>query len=189
MTDSHPMQAESNFLLPNATFFAEFIAFLLILWFLWKYVVPPVQKAMADRQAMIEQQVKDAEEAQRQLEQTRQDYSEKMKEARTEAAQIRDGARAEGQRIVDDMRAAAQTEAQRITARGEEQLANERESVVRELRGEVGGLAVELSERIVGERLADDANVQRTVEAFLADVDRGQLQSAQDVAGANRGAE
>jgi F-type H+-transporting ATPase subunit b len=39
---------------------------------------------------------------------------------------------------------------------------------VRELRGEIGTLAVELSEKIIDQRLADDAQVAATVDAFLA---------------------
>ena len=43
---------------------------------------------------------------------------------------------------------------------------------MRELRQEIGTLAVELSEKIVDQRLADDAQVSATVDAFLADLER-----------------
>lgn len=39
----------NNFLLPNGTFFVELIIFLLVLFVIWRFVLPPVQKAMADR--------------------------------------------------------------------------------------------------------------------------------------------
>ena len=38
--------AASNFLIPNATFFVELIAFILILVILARYVLPPVNKAL-----------------------------------------------------------------------------------------------------------------------------------------------
>jgi len=60
----------------------------------------------------------------------------------------------------------------RIVARGEEQLQTQRGQVVRELRQEIGTLAVELSEKIVGEQLADDARVSATVDSFIADLER-----------------
>ena len=53
-------------------------------------------------------------------------------------------------------------------ARGEEQLARQRGAIVRELRGEIGTLAIELAEKIVDQRLSDDAQVSATVDAFLA---------------------
>ncbi|HKC28171.1 MAG TPA: F0F1 ATP synthase subunit B [Jatrophihabitans sp.] len=160
--------AEGNFLVPNATFIAELIAFLIILGVLARYVLPYVQKAMRERQEMIRKGVEDADEAARKLAEAERRYQEALTEARTEAAQIRENARAEAQRTVEDLRAQAREEQARIVARGEELLAHQRERIVRELRGEIGMLAVELSEKILEKRLADDAEVAVTVDAFLA---------------------
>jgi len=160
--------ASGNFLLPNGTFFAELIAFLLILAILARYVYPFIAKAMRERQEMIRKQVEDAEEAKTKLAEAEKAFQNALHEARTEAAQIRENARAEAQRTVEDLRAQALEEQNRIVARGEEQLASQRSAIVRELRGEIGTLAVELAEKIVSQRLADDADVSATVDAFLA---------------------
>jgi F-type H+-transporting ATPase subunit b len=160
--------AAGNFLVPDATFIAEFIAFLLILWVLGRYVLPPIQKAIRERQELIRKQVEDSEEARTKLAEAERAYQNALNEARTEAAQIRENARAEAQRTVEELRAQALEEQARIVARGDEQLASQRASIVRELRGEIGTLAVELSEKIVNQRLADEAQVSVTVDAFLA---------------------
>jgi F-type H+-transporting ATPase subunit b len=160
--------AGSNFLLPNATFIAELIAFLIIVGVLARYVFPPIQKALRDRQEMIRKQVEDAEEARTKLAEAEKAYQNALTEARTEAAQIRENARAEAQRTVEELRAQALEEQRRIVARGEEQLASQRAQIVRELRGEIGTLAVELASKIVDQRLADEASVSSTVDAFVA---------------------
>jgi F-type H+-transporting ATPase subunit b len=165
---SEHVVASSNFLLPNGTFIAEFIAFLLILGIIWRYIYPYIKKPLEDRQAMIRKQVADAEEAQRKLAEAERAYQNALNEARTEAAQIRENARAEAQRTIEELRTQAQEEQARIVARGEEQLASQRSAIVRELRAEIGTLAVELSEKIVSQRLTDDAQVSETVDAFLA---------------------
>jgi F-type H+-transporting ATPase subunit b len=157
-----------NFLVPNATFIVELIVFLLIFAIIYRYIVPIVQKAMRERQAILDQQVKDAEEAKHQLASAQETYQNALHEARSEAAQIRENARAEAQRTIDELRTQAQQEAARIVARGDEQLAFQRTAVVRELRAEIGTLAVELAEKIVNQRLADDTHVSATVDAFLA---------------------
>ncbi len=164
--------ASSNFLVPNATFIAEFIAFLLILAFIARYILPYVQKAMRDRQEIIRKQMQDSEQAKVKLAEAEDQYQRALAEARTEAAQIREGARAEAQRVVEELRAQAHEESSRIIARGEEQLQSQRSQVMRELRGEIGSLAVELSEKIIGQRLADDAQVRATVDSFLADLEQ-----------------
>jgi F-type H+-transporting ATPase subunit b len=156
----------------------EFVLVLIIFGLLYlgvrKYVVPAFEKSFAERREAIEGGIERAEQAQGEAARLLEQYNAQLAEARTEAAQIRESARAEAQRIVEELRTQAQEESARIVARGEEQLNAQRGAVVRELRGEIGTLAVELSEKIVGERLADDAAVRQTVDAFLADIERQQ---------------
>jgi F-type H+-transporting ATPase subunit b len=180
---AHTVDASSNFLVPNATFIAEFIAFLLILGILAKYVYPYIQKPIQARQALIAKQIDDAAAATKRFAEAEAEYQRALTEARVQAGQIRENARAEAQGIVDELRQAAQDESARIVARGEEQLANQRGAIVRELRGEIGSLAVELSEKIINQRLSDDAQVEATVDAFLADLERRDAAGASDGAG------
>ena len=168
---AHESVEAANFLVPNATFFAELVAFVVILLVLWKYVIPPVTKAMNTRQEVIRKQLDDAEEARQKLAEAQAEYQRALNEARTQAAVIRDNARAEAQRIGDEMRAQAAEESARIVARGDEQLANQRRTIVRELRAEIGELAVELATKIVGESLADEKRRKATVDRFLADLE------------------
>ena len=53
----------TNFLVPNATFVVELIAFLLVLGMLDRYVLPPLNKAIEARQGVIRQSLEDAETA------------------------------------------------------------------------------------------------------------------------------
>jgi F-type H+-transporting ATPase subunit b len=163
--------AQENFLLPNGTIIAELIAFLVILFVLWKYVVPPLSKSLQQRQDMVRKQVEDAEDAARRLKAAEERYNEALTEARTEAAKIRDNARADGERIREELREQANGEVERIRQRGEEQLASQRDQVVRQLRGELGGLAVQLAEQLVGHELSDDEGKRSTVDRFLAQLD------------------
>lgn len=168
MAAQHILAAPNNFLIPNATFIAELAAFLIILAVITKYIVPPARKAMRERQAMIDQQGADADAARAKLAEAEDAYKNALTEARVEAAQIRENARAEAQRTVEELRVIAQEESARIIARGEEQLARQRTAIVRELRAEIGTLAVELSEKIVDQRLESDAQVRATVDSFIA---------------------
>jgi F-type H+-transporting ATPase subunit b len=173
----HTELASGNFLVPNATFIAEFVAFLIILGIIAKYILPPIQKVLGERQQIIRKQMEDADEASRKLAEAQESYKNALTEARVEAAQIRENARAEAQRTIEELRTAAQEEASRIVARGEEQLTRQRTAIVRELRAEIGTLAVELSEKIVDQRLASDDQVRVTVDAFIAG-----LEATDDVA-------
>jgi F-type H+-transporting ATPase subunit b len=155
------------FLIPNATFFVELVIFLIVLGVIWRYVAPPVKRAMGERQEMIRQQIQESQQASKRLAEAQARYSEALAQARVEAAKIRETARADAQEIKDEMRQQADQEVARIRERGAEQLATQREQIVRELRGELGNLAVTLAGRIVGESVADDARRAGTVDRFL----------------------
>jgi F-type H+-transporting ATPase subunit b len=171
---SHPgtVLADSNFLVPNATLIAELLAFAIILWVLYRYIVPPVQKMMRERQELIRGQIEESRQAHEQLAKAEAEYQRALTEARAEAAKIRDGARADADRLREELRAQAQEEADRIRERSAEQLVTQRQQVVNELRAEIGRLAVTLAGRIVGESLEDDARRQRTVDRFLGELEQ-----------------
>lgn len=163
----------SNFLLPNATFIVELVAFFVVLFVLWKYVVPPVSRAMAARQETIRKQLDDGREAKERLEAAEAEYQRALLETKADAARIRDEAKAEGLAIVEELRVRAQEEADRIAVRERGRLEAERQQIVAQMRTEVGQIAVDLAGKIVGESLDDEARQRRMVERFIADLEAG----------------
>jgi F-type H+-transporting ATPase subunit b len=147
------------------------VAFAILCFVLMKFVFPRMETTFRARVDAIEGGIKRAEEAQAEANQLLEQYRAQLAEARTEAARIRDEARADAEGIRQDVLGKAREESDRIIAAGREQLAAQRESIVRELRAEVGTLAVDLAGRIVGESLADEARTRGTVDRFIADLD------------------
>lgn len=147
------------------------IAFGLLAFALMKYVFPRMEQTFQARVEAIEGGIQRAEAAQAEANAVLERYKAQLAEARTEAARIRDEARAEAISIKNDIMAQAQEERDRIIAAGREQLAAERQAIVRELRGEVGKLAVDLAGRIVGEALEDEARRRGTVDRFLSELE------------------
>src|SRR5690242_14580725 len=147
------------------------IAFAIICFVLMKFVFPRMEQTFRARVDAIEGGLKRAETAQAEANELLEQYRAQLAEARTEAARIRDEARADAEGIRQDVLAKAREESDRIIAAGRDQLAAQRESIVRDLRSEVGTLAVDLAGRIVGESLADEARSRGTVERFIAELD------------------
>jgi F-type H+-transporting ATPase subunit b len=135
------------------------ISFAVVAWVLIKFVFPRVDA--------IEGGIKRAEDAQAEANQLLEQYKAQLAEARTEAARIRDEARADSEGIRQEVLARAREESDRIIQAGNDQLAQQRESILRQLRSEVGTLAVDLAGKIVGESLADEARSRGTVERFI----------------------
>jgi F-type H+-transporting ATPase subunit b len=147
------------------------IAFAILCFALMKFVFPRMEETFKARVDAIEGGLERAENAQREAAELLEQYKQQLAEARTEAARIRDEARADAEGIRRDVLAKAQEERDRIIAAGNEQLAGERQTIIRELRAEVGKIAVDLASKIVGESLADEARQRGTVERFLSDLE------------------
>ena len=154
-----------------ADYIAEFVGFLVVVAVLWWKVVPPVRAAMGRQRELIAAQVADAAAATERLAQAEQKYRDALAEARTEAAKIRDAARADAQRILEEMRLQAEREVERIRQRGEEDLVTQRERVIRELRGRIGELAVDLAGELVVEHLSDERRRSATVDRLLDELE------------------
>src|SRR3954466_6982674 len=161
------------------------ITFGILFFVVVKFVVPRFEQVFRARREAIEGGIERAEAMQAEAKAALEQYRAQLAEARSEAAQIRDQARAEGQQILAELRGQAQEESARIMARGEEQLAANRQSVVNELRGQIGVLAVDLAGRVVGESLADDARRSGTVDRFLDDLDGMSATSADGQGGSS----
>jgi F-type H+-transporting ATPase subunit b len=146
------------------------IAFAILCYVLMKFVFPQMEKTFAARVDAIEGGIKRAEAAQAEANELLEQYRAQLAEARTEAARIRDEARADAEGIRQDVLTTAREESERIITAGREQLAAQRESIVRDLRSEVGTLAVDLASRIVGESLADEARNRGTVDRFISEL-------------------
>lgn len=169
------MAAETNnFLVPNATMIVEFLLFLIILFVFYRFIVPPLTKAMGERQEMLRRQAEEREEAARKLAEAQKRYDTALAEARGEAAKIRDEARADAQRIREEMREATDREVEAIRRRGDEQLAEQRRRAVTDLRSEIGGLSTLLAGRILGEPMGSEGPRRSTIDSFLADLEQKQ---------------
>ena len=155
-----------------AVLLAESFGFLIILFVLYRYVWPILARMATQRQDAIQQQVEASEEAARNLEQAQRRLESALAEAAEEAARIREIARTDAERIREELREQADLEVERIRQRGEEQLLAQRDQAVRQLRDEIAGLLIELTEQIIVESLSDEERKISTVDRFLDELDQ-----------------
>lgn len=147
------------------------IVFAIVLFAVWKFVVPNFEKAYAERTSAIEGGLASAETKQAEADAKLAELEAQLADARHEAARIREEAREQGAQIVAEMREQAQAESSRIIEHGKAQIEAERQQALTSLRAEVGTLATSLAGRIVGESLEDDDRSTRVVDRFLADLE------------------
>lgn len=147
------------------------ILMLLIFLVMWKVIVPAFEKMYEERSNQIEGGMQRAAAAEAKAAAALAEYNDQLASAREEAARIREDAKNSGAQILAEARDKATKESSRIIDSGRQQLEAERSQLILQLRGEVGGLATTLAGKIVGESLTDDERANRTVDAFLAELE------------------
>jgi F-type H+-transporting ATPase subunit b/F-type H+-transporting ATPase subunit delta len=154
-----------------STFLGQLVGFGVILLLVWRYVVPPVRKMMADRQNTVRQQLEDAAAAADRLAESSNAHEKAREDARAEAKRIAEEARADAERIVEQLRAQADSEVERIKVQGAKQVELLRAQLVRQLRQDFGAESVRRAGELVRGYVADSAQQSATVDRFLDDLD------------------
>lgn len=139
-----------NFLIPNGTFFFVLAIFLVVLGVIGKFVVPPIQKVLGERERMAAQITEDNRQAAAQEAAAEADYNKELATARSEAAAIRDAARSEGRQVIDDMRARANDEVAATVQDANDELKLQSDSIAPTLNASVETLSHTLANRVLG---------------------------------------
>jgi F-type H+-transporting ATPase subunit b len=145
------------------------LAFLIVLGVLVKFAFPTLKKTMADRQDKIRGDLEGAETAKAEAERERDDYRQKIQDSRQESVEILEAARGDAERVRADIIARAETEANEIKARANEDIRLATERAQADLQASVKDLSIELAEKVVEHNL--DADTQRAlIDSYIAQV-------------------
>src|SRR4029450_13628842 len=148
------------------------IAFFVVFFFMWKWVLPRVNTLLEERRAQIQGQLESAEQTRQQAERELADYRSQLAGAREESNRIIEEARATAEQFRHDMQGKAEEESRLIVARAQDEIRAERDRVFNELRTQVGDIAVELAGRVVGAEL-DTKSHERLIDDYIDQVASG----------------
>jgi F-type H+-transporting ATPase subunit b len=158
------------------------VAFAILFFFTWKWVLPRVRKVLEERQEAIQGEMERAEAERVEAQKLQEQYREQLAGAREEANRIIEEARATAEQLRRDIQAKAEEESQTIVARAQDEIRAERDRAFQELRGQVGSISVELAERIVEESI-DERSHQRLIDEFISQVASGEGSNGKGGAG------
>jgi F-type H+-transporting ATPase subunit b len=133
----------------NATLIGQMIWFAIFIWITMKFIWPPLQKAMADRQQQIADGLAAAERGKHDLELASKRSADALREAKDRATGITAEADKQARRIVEDAKEAAKVEAEKVYNAKLAELEQEAERARSALRDRVAELAVAGAEKIL----------------------------------------
>ncbi len=126
------------------TFVNILILFVLLKLFLFK----PVNAMMEKRRKLIDGQLSDAAQKQKEAEAEKQAYADRLKEAHAEAAEILKKAKAEAEAQYCMILERAERDAQKKTAEAEKKIALEHEQMLKNAKSEIAAVAVMAAQKL-----------------------------------------
>jgi len=144
----------------NGTFIGQLIVLLLLLWFIYKVVVPMLAKPIEERQQKIALGLAAAERGQKDLASAEARVQELVKEARERALAIEQQAHVRANETIDAAKQTALSEAARLIEAARAQTALDSQKARDELRRQVGALAVSGAAKILGREIDPATHTQ-----------------------------
>ena len=147
------------------------LAFAVVFIVLARYGFPVIVRAIEERKAYIDRSLEEARAAERKLREldaegqaVRAAAERERGRILREAAETRDALRAEARRKADE-------EGARIVAAAREKAEGEREAILQDARHQVALLSIAITEKMLRERLDDEASQTRLAEKMLDEME------------------
>lgn len=151
----------------NATLFVQMAVFFFGAWVTMKYIWPPLNKAIEERQKKIADGLAASERGEQALEEAKKEGAVIEAQAREQSQSIVAAGEQRGQAIVEEAKKQAQVEADKIIANARAQASLEVQQAREQLRNEVAQLAVAGASQILG-REVDAKTHQQLLDQLKA---------------------
>jgi F-type H+-transporting ATPase subunit b len=152
------------------------LAFAIVFYFLWKWVIPRINQLLEERRQQIQGEIERAEATRGEADHLLADYREQLAGARDEANRIIEEGRRTADQLRRDLQTKAEEEASATVARAQDEIRAERDRVFEDLRAQIGDIAVELAARVVNQSLDKKAH-EKLIDDYIEQVatgDKGQ---------------
>ena len=160
--------SSDNFLVPDGTFIAELIAFLIILAIIAKFILPPLNKAMEARREEIRASLEAAETARTEADESRAQRQAILEEARSQGRQIVAQANKTAEQVRIEAQERGQLEYERLVSSAEHEISLARQRAVEEVSTQVAAIVLSVARQVIGREI--DAEQHRALidEAIAA---------------------
>ncbi|HNQ11881.1 MAG TPA: F0F1 ATP synthase subunit B [Bacteroidia bacterium] len=146
------------------------ISFSLVLFILGKFAWKPIMNALDERNRSIEEALQAAERAKQEVANLTVDNERILAEARNERDRIIKEAREIKESIISEAQSKANSESERLIQIARESIQNEKMAAITDLKNQVANISVNIAERLIREKLSDDAKSTALVNDLMKEV-------------------
>lgn len=147
------------------------LSFGVVVFLLGKYAWKPILNSVQQREASIEDALNEAKKMREDMARMSASNEEIMRQARAERETLLKEARDIRDKEIGDAKAKAKAEADAMLGRAREDIRNEKNAAITELRNQVAELSLQVAERILKEKLGDASAQKALVDKVMGEVD------------------
>ncbi len=145
-------------------------SFSLLLYVLGKFAWKPILSSIRNRDNSIEEALKSAEEARKEVLLVEQDKERILSQARQEKEVMLREAAALKSQLVQEARTVAQEEARKVLEEARKAIENERKQAFAGLKDQVAMFSVNIAEQILRQKLVSTTEQAKLIDEMLKDV-------------------
>jgi len=153
----------------NATLIGQSIAFFLFVWFVMKFVWPPLIAALDERKKTIADGLAAAERGQHEQELAEKKAAEYLKDAKEQASDVLSQAQKRASEIVEEAKDGAKEEAERILVAAHASIDQEVNRAKENLRQQVASITVAGAEKVLKREIDEKAHAD-IVDDLIAQI-------------------
>jgi len=148
-------------------FFWMLISFSILLYILKRFAWGPILSALSDRERSIEEALKAAENAKEEMLNLQSGNEKILKKAILEREKIVKEARELKDSIINEARHEASLEANKVMEHAKAAIERERAAAVSEIKNLIANFSVDIAEKILKEKLADDNRQKELIQNYI----------------------
>lgn len=139
---------------------------LLTIWLFKKFLLKPVQDILHQRQEQVEADLNTAEQAKREAELVKREYTCNLENAKEEAAVIVRSATQTAQTRGEQIVLEAKQEAASIRAKATEEIAQQKKKAVNDMKNDISGIAVSIASKVVEKEISEQDH-EKLIAEFI----------------------
>lgn len=131
------------------TFVAQICNLFIQVYLIKRFLFKPVNEMLEKRKALADAQIREAEKAKADADAIKTEYEQNMKEAKEKANEILTTAQRTAALQSEEVLKEAASQAAALKSKAESDIAQEKRKAVNEIKDEIGGMAVEIAEKVI----------------------------------------
>ena len=159
-----------NLVAPESLVFWTTIIFVALLFLLKKVAWKPILGAVKEREDSINEALKSADNARKEMQNLNADNERILKEARAERDTLLKEARVMKDNIITEAKEEAQVQANKVVEQAQATIQAEKQAAISDLKNQVAELSVSIAEKVVRAELSDEKKQVKLVEDMLKEV-------------------